>query len=132
MYPTRIARVNCLAMLSLAFASVSVSADVIDLAPPPETYLGEQYPGDWQSGTQGNRRSFIFEDVAPFQLTSVDIEVDPSATTLFTASLYTVIGADTPGGLLATNTTSLPDLGRAVLQHSTFAIVYRRWQSLLT
>lgn len=113
MYLTRIARINCIAVLSLTIAAVSVSADVIDLAPPPETYLGQEYPGNWFFGSQGNRRSFIFEDVSPFQLTSVDIEVNPFATTLFTASLYTVIGANTPGSLLASNSTSHPDLGRA-------------------
>ena len=109
---TRIAHINCLAMLSLAFAAVSASAQVVDLAPPPETYLGQQFPGDWAGGT-GSGRSFIFEDVSPFQLSSVDIEVNPSATTLFTASLYTITGTKTLGSLLATNSTSLSDVGRA-------------------
>jgi PEP-CTERM motif len=111
---TRIARVNCLVLLYLALATVSASAEIIDLAPPPETYLGQEWPGVWEDGAgAGSGRSFIFEDVASFRLASVGIEINASPTMVATASLYSVTGEKTLGTLLATNSTLLSDVGRA-------------------
>jgi hypothetical protein len=99
------------AALCLGVLSASASAGVIDLAPPPATYAGQEFNGQWRSAV-GSRRSFIFEDVSPFQLTSVGIEVNPGGTTTFTASLHTILGADTPGVELASQSIAVADVGR--------------------
>jgi len=111
MHPTNKARINAAALLCLLFTASSATAVTFDLAPPPATYVSQQYAGGWY-GAVGPRRSFIFEDVSPFQLASVDIEINPIQTTTFTASLYAVIGVDTPGSQLASNSVILSDLGR--------------------
>ena len=100
-----------LALLFLFVSAVPASAQLIDLAPPPATYVGQEYPGNYAGGV-GDRRSFFFEDVLPFQLTSVEIELNPTGTTLFTASLYSVVGISSPGSLLTSNSLQLPDSNR--------------------
>jgi PEP-CTERM motif len=104
-------RPHTMGLLFLFVAVAPASAQVFDLAPPPSTYVVQEFPGNFAGGA-GDRRSFYFEDVLPFQLTSVEVEVNPTGTTLFTASLYSVIGINTPGSLLTTNSAQLPDLNR--------------------
>jgi len=105
------ARLHAATALCLGILSASASAGVIDFAPPPATYAGQEFNGQWR-GSVGDRRSFIFEDVSPFQLTSVGIEVNPGGPTTFTASLYAILGAETPGGQLASQSIALADVGR--------------------
>jgi len=106
-----VAHTSKLAMLIAMVSAIPASAQLYDLAPPPATYIGQEYPAIFAGGP-GERRSFFFEDVLPFQLTSVEIELNPNGTTLFTASLYSVVGTATPGGLLVTNSAQLADLNR--------------------
>jgi hypothetical protein len=95
----------------LCAAAIPAPAQLFDLAPPPETYAGRKFQGGFTNGP-GDRRSFFFEDVLPFQLTSVGIDLNPNGTTMFTASLYSVVGIDSPGDLLISNSVQLPDLDR--------------------
>jgi hypothetical protein len=106
------ARLHAAAILCLGFLSAPASAAVIDLAPPPALYAGQEFMGQWYVATVGNRRSFIFEDVSPFQLSSVSIEINPTGTTTFTASLHSMIGTETPGVQLASQSVVLGDANR--------------------
>ncbi len=88
----------------LAALAAEAHADSIDLAPPASYTSGT-------SGGAGSSRSFIFEDAQAFDMDWVSIEVDPSGTTEFTATLHSISGYDTLGTLLASSSVTLADSG---------------------
>jgi hypothetical protein len=79
------------------------NADTIwDLAAPKSVAL---------LGGVGPNRSFIFEDTGAFNMNSVAISVDANGATNFTASLYNIIGDNTLGSLIVSNSALLADTG---------------------
>jgi hypothetical protein len=99
------------ACLLLTIGASTAGADPVTLAPPPSTYLGEEYQGQWVDGV-GPSREVVFEDIAAFELNSFGMEFNPSGTTTLTARLYAFSGTATVGALLASSSVTRFDLGR--------------------
>ena len=100
-----------ISFIGILWSPISHAA-LIDLEPPASTYQGQSYTGQWSGGV-GFDRGFFFNEVSPFTLNTIGIELNLSGRQTLLASLYSVSGTDTVGSLLASNSISFEDIGRA-------------------